>query len=207
MPAAARSAPDATDDIDERLDVATQARLLRAALKLARGDAAAARVAASTAGQALAELTAAAASAADERTRLQRALSAAESAAGKARAAAVRSETREAEARAAVEAVRKDAAAAIASATAGGGGVGGGRGSMAGGNGGADVRLARALEEVERARTALSAERTAGAEAASAHRRELEALTASVRRADKQRAGAFCLSTEDRERARSRLGS
>ena len=63
-----------------------------------------------------------------------------------------------------------------------------------GGGGGASadgVRLARALEDAERLRGSLAAERALAGEVAGAHRRELDALQQALRRAEKQRGGAW----------------
>lgn len=50
-----------------------------------------------------------------------------------------------------------------------------------------DARLARAQEEIDKLKAALHAEKTATAEAAGSHRREVDALQAMVRRVEKQR--------------------
>jgi hypothetical protein len=185
-PALSRLSVEGTDDVDERLPLEAQARLLRSALRIARADAAAAEASAAAARTQLTELSRAAGSAGEERTRLQRALSAAEAAVGKAKRAAASAETREAEARAESEATRREAREAASAGVGRRGGGGGGEGG-----GGEGVRLARALEDAEKLRASLAAERGLSAEVSAAHRRELEGLQGALRRAEKQRGGAF----------------
>ncbi len=50
-----------------------------------------------------------------------------------------------------------------------------------------DARLVRAQEEVDRLKQALQSEKTAAAELAASHRREVDTLQSSLRRAEKQR--------------------
>jgi hypothetical protein len=178
---------ESTDDVDERLPLEAQVRLLRSALRIARADCTDASASAASARVQLQELTRVSATAAEERSRLQRALAAAEGSLGKARRAAAGAEVREAEARAEVEALRREVREAAAAAAAAAGGRGGG----SGGSGTDGVRLARAQEEVEKLRASLASERAVAGEVAGGHRREMEAVQASLRRAEKQRGGEW----------------
>lgn len=172
---------EGTDDIDERLPLEVQVRLLRAALRIARADCSEATTSASTAHTQLLDLNRAASTAASERVLMQRAVKAAEDALAKAKKAASSAEVREAEARAEVESVRREAKEAA------------GRERPSRGGEGEAVRLARALEDNEKLRASLAQERALGSEVAGAHKREVENLQAVARKAEKQRAGEVAL--------------
>jgi hypothetical protein len=189
-PASSRTRVDATDDIDERLPAETQVRLLRGALKLARGEASSAAAAAATAAAALQDLSRAAAAAAEERARLIRAAAASEGALARAKTAASRAEAREADARAAIEDLRRSALTASAAAN----------NNHKSENVGDAAKLARALDENEKLRASLASERAAAAEASALHKRESEAALVSTRKLEKQRTGenAFHLSRRTR---------
>ena len=176
-PANSRLSLEGTDDVDERLPVEVQNRLLRAALRIARADAAESSISASNAHSQLLELNKAASAAATERVQLQRAVKAAEEALAKARKAVNSAEVREAEARAEAEVARREAREAP------------GRERLARGGDGDAVRLARALEDVEKLRASLAQERSLASEVSGAHRRELETFQTGLRRAEKQRVG------------------
>jgi hypothetical protein len=183
-PALSRLNVESTDDVDERLPLEAQVRLLRSALRISRADCADASASAASARAQLLELSRASASAAEERSRLQRALGAAEGALGKARKTASAAEVREAEARSEAEAARREARELAAGSGSGSAHKRGGSEDSSG------VRLARAVEECEKLRGSLASERALAGEVAGAHRREVEALQQALRRAEKQRGGA-----------------
>ena len=187
-PALSRLHVESTDDVDERLPLEAQVRLLRSALRISRADCADASASAASARAQLLELSRAAASAAEERSRLQRALGAAEGALGKARKTASAAEVREAEARSEAEAARREARELAAGSGSGSGS--GGAHKRGGSEDSSGVRLARAVEECEKLRGSLASERALAGEVAGAHRREVEALQQALRRAEKQRGGA-----------------
>jgi hypothetical protein len=118
----------------------------------------------------------AAASTAEERLRLQRAVTAAETALGKAKRTAAASEGREAELKAQLAALQRDVAASARAAR-----------SVETSSSALDVRLARALEENERLKAEVAGHKAAAAETERSHRAALGGLQQQVKRLERVR--------------------
>ena len=124
--------------------------------------------------RALTEAQEAAAAVGDERNKLQRAVAAAEGALSKAKKAAAGAEERENSARVQLAAMQRDVATTARAA----------KGAETSSST-LEMRLARALEENERMKGELSAQRAAAADAERAHRAAISAAQLQVKRAER----------------------